>query len=294
MNKNQYLKYLILSILSIIAVLLFWWTRPSEASKDEVEDLFLNQDEKGYSFFVAGHTYGNPESYQLGLYPDFKRHFGFLNEYPNMKAGFLTGDVVPKPTHEYWGAALSDLESLTIETHIAPGNHDKGPVFDSLFPSYYAMGLNQDLFIVLSADQWNIEGKQLDFLRETLDSLDENVNNVFVFCHELIYWTPENEFSSWEPNYRPHYPGSTNYWEEVYPLLSSLEQQVYLFSGDVGATTVVSDFEFVRFEGIYYCASGMGNGVNDNFIIVDVNNKGKAEVHFFNLNAEEPEEVFPD
>ena len=281
-------------VLGIITSIGVWWTRPEVKKNIQEGEGTVVEKKEGYSFFVAGHTYGNPENYQLGLYPEFKRHFGFLREYPNMKAGFLTGDVVPKPTREYWDAALTDLERLPIDTYIAPGNHDKGAVFDSLFPSYYAMGLNQDLFIVLAPDQWSIEGEQLSFLKETLDSLDEHVNNVFIFCHELIYWTPENEFSSWEPNYRPHYPGSTNYWEEVHPLLSSLEQQVYLFSGDVGATTVVTDFEFVRFEGIYYCASGMGNGVNDNFIIVDVNDKGRAEVRFFNLNSEEPTEIFPD
>lgn len=293
--KNHYLKYFILLMIAIVTSIVVWWSRPNVQVNEQAdqEEPSVN-DELSYSFFVAGHAYGNPENYGMGIYSPLKRQFGFLRDYPGMKAGFFTGDLVPKPTKEYWDAALTDIERLQMETFIAPGNHDKGEVFDSLFPSYFAMGMNRDLFIVLSPNQWNIEGEQLTFLENTLDSLSAEVNNVFIFCHELIYWSPENEFSSWEPNYRPHYPGTTNYWEDVHPILKQVNQPVYLFSGDVGATSVVTAFEFVRFDGINFCASGMGNGAEDNVVIVEVSQNGLATLRFFNIHGDEPLEVFAD
>jgi hypothetical protein len=112
-----------------------------------------------YSFFVAGHTYGNPIKYQYGLYPPFVNSIDYINSYQKMSLGVFLGDVVPKPTETYWDSALSDISRFSIPIHIAAGNHDKGFEFEKKFNDYYYHFLYEnDQFIILSPTNWNVDG----------------------------------------------------------------------------------------------------------------------------------------
>ena len=90
-----------------------------------------------YSFFAAGHTYGNPTHFQYGLHPPFESYIDAINDYPNMTLGFLTGDVVPIATADYWDAAQADIDKLHMPVYIAAGNHDIGDEFVNRFEDYY-------------------------------------------------------------------------------------------------------------------------------------------------------------
>jgi len=90
-----------------------------------------------YSFFTAGHTYGNPLSFQYGLHPPFEDYISTLNDYPNMILGVLTGDVVPTATPAYWDSAQTDIDKLNMPVYIAAGNHDIGSEFVNRFEDYY-------------------------------------------------------------------------------------------------------------------------------------------------------------
>ena len=50
-----------------------------------------------------------------------------------------------------------------------------------------------------------------------------------------------------------------------------------MFSGDVGALNQSSAFMYHNYENITLIASGMGDGVRDNFIIIEVNDN---KIHF--------------
>ena len=225
-----------------------------------------------YSFFVAGHTYGNPMSPQIGLYPKFKEQIKDINQTQGLELGIFTGDVVQKPTNEYWKAALKDMDEFNVPIHIARGNHDGGAIFDSIFKkSYYAFNLHNNLFIILAPASWSIKDQQLDFLDSTLNANKNKVKNTFVFAHELIWWSPE-KYPDVKVNFLPHYPGQTNYFEKVHPLFVDYNQPVYLFSGDVGCSIDVSPYAFKTEDNVSFIASGMGNGENDNYILVDIYN----------------------
>lgn len=102
-----------------------------------------------YAFFVAGHTYGNPMHDQLGLYPPFKNRINQINKTPKIELGIFTGDVVKKPSPDYWQAALDDINLFNVPIHIAKGNHDGTQIFDSIFnQTYYAFNHQNDLFII--------------------------------------------------------------------------------------------------------------------------------------------------
>jgi len=226
-----------------------------------------------YSFFTAGHTYGSPMNPHYGLHYPFVNYFPSIENYSNIEIGFLTGDVVVYSTAAYWDMAQIDIDKLNIPVHIAAGNHDMGSEFVSRFGDYYFSFIqHNDLFIVLTPGlgSWNINGAQLEFLTNTLDSNYANVNNIFIFMHELIWWAPDNEYQNIKINYEPHYPGSTNFDIVVKPLLLSFPNKITIYAGDLGATNGVSAFMYHSFDNITLIASGMGGGIQDNIIVTEV------------------------
>lgn len=266
--------------LLVLIVLLFTFgscTKSQEYKLEHVEKYTVNED-VSYTFFAAGHAYGNPMAYQYGIHAPFKTMIPQINAYPKLNFGVLTGDVVPKPTQEYWDSALLDLDNLNVPWHIAPGNHDKGPIFDQHFKDYYSFTVANDLMFVLSPKSWNIEGEQLDMVKTKIDSCKSTVDNIFIFCHELIWWTPENEFGDIEINYRPHYPGKTNYWDLFQPYLDSLEVPVYLIAGDIGASEQVDPYMYRKQNNITYVASGVGSRINDNILFFEISKTGEVAI----------------
>ena len=226
-----------------------------------------------YSFFAAGHTYGSPNNQHYGLHYPFVDYIPTINNYPNIEIGFLTGDVVVHSTVAYWDSAQVDIDKLNMPVHIAAGNHDMGDEFINRFGNYYYRFVHSnDLFIVLTPglNSWNISGSQLDFLTNTLDSNYTIVNNIFIFMHELIWWSPDNEYQNININYEPYYPGSTNYDSVIKPLLLSYPNNITIYAGDLGSSNNVSPFMYHSFDNITLIASGMGGGIRDNIIITEV------------------------
>jgi len=226
------------------------------------EDYFIPE----YSFFTAGHVYGHPDGTQLGFHPPMQAQIPFLNDYPTLMLGILTGDVVRQPTQELWDPVLDDINSLDVPIHIAAGNHDRGEIFASMYDYYHSFKQEDDLFIVLSPTSWNIEGEQEEFFRETIQTNADSVNNIFIFCHELIWWSPYNQFAGVDINWEPHFPGITNYWKDINPFLDSLNNNVVIYAGDLGASEQVSPYMYYRNDNITLIGSGMGGGMEDNIM----------------------------
>lgn len=242
-------------------------------------------DKVQYSFLVAGHVYGDPLDNSIGFYPPFKDQFSYIQSIPDVKQAIYTGDVVRQASSEaQWDSAIVDMQTLGINYHVAAGNHDRGSVFLDRFGSYYYSFMEaNDLFVILNSNQWNIEGEQKLFLEETLNDI-QNVRNIFLFCHELIWWSPDSIFQNVGINHVPHYPGSSNYWAEIDPVLQNTGKPVYLFSGDVGATNPSDPYVYYEYSNIHFVASGMGRAVDSNYLIVDVYDKGSVKI---NLKATE-------
>lgn len=243
-----------------------------------------------YSFFAAGHTYGSSISPQYGLHPPFVDFISEVNSFPEMQLGFLTGDVVVASTADYWDAAQVDINEFNMPIHIAAGNHDIGEEFLNRFENYYYSFIHQnDLFIILTPglDSWNISGDQLEFMINAIDSNYTQVNNVFIFLHELIWWSPNNEYQNIEINFEPYYPGSTNFESVIKPLLLSYPNNFVLYAGDLGCSNVVSPFMYHNFDNITLIGSGMGGGVEDNFIVTEVY-QDSVNFNLVAINGDDP------
>lgn len=242
-----------------------------------------------YAFYVAGHVYGNPDNHQYGLYPAFKKQLDFISEYPKLEFGVFTGDVVAKPEALYWKAFLSDMAYLKKPYFLAPGNHGRGKEYEKHFKNYYSARMKHgDLIITLSPTNWNIEGEQLHFLKSTLEDNGQIARNIFIFVHELIWWSPEGDYSDIKINYVPHYPGSSNFWSTIEPLLEACSKPIYIFAGDLGASNVVDAFSYDKYKNIHLIGSGMGGAVDDNFLIVKVKKDGQVEIDKMGIGTEDP------
>lgn len=250
--------------------------------------------ETKYSFFIAGHTYGKPTpDGAKELYKPFKAKFDFINTQPNLKFGVLLGDVVRYPTS--WPNVTEELKLLSMPIHIARGNHDGAlEPFEKMFgPSYKKFQIDNDLFIILdpNIDQWNISNKQLAFLKKTLEEDAKDATNIFIFMHQLIWWDKEKRnFKRPRPNSTKGRANTVNYWNTIKPLLTNTNKPVYLMAGDVGAFYLPEDKSALAYslqekENISYITTGMGGGVHDNFIIVDINTDNSVSYRLIHLNG---------
>jgi len=256
-----------------------------------------NIEKSGYSFFVAGHLYGKTWGNSLHIHEPFKNYIPEINQYPNVAFGIFTGDLVRHSTLENFETVVKDLNELKMPYYIAPGNHDtyNRNLYDSLFGDplhnyrpYRSFKFQNDLFIILDGNlnHWSILGDQLNFLKKTLSNQANGSSNIFVFVHQLIYWSKTNEFKNIDLNWLPYAPDSTNYRSTIEPLLEMLNKPVYLFSGDLGASAKVTPYMYFKKKNVVYIASGMGGMKNDNFIFVNVGEKGNVSFDLIALQGD--------
>ncbi len=56
----------------------------------------------------------------------------------------------------------------------------------------------------------------------------------------------------------------------MFPLFSGLPNDIYFFSGDIGASPNRNELFYTKYSNVTFAATGMGGGVRDNFLIVSV------------------------
>lgn len=244
-----------------------------------------------YSFFVAGHTHGGSGVNNAGLHPPMEAKFDFIRSDSLMEFGVLTGDIVISGTVQNWNEVDASLLLLEMPVYFAAGNHDltDRSLYENRYGStYYSFEKHADLFIVLDPmlDFWNISGDQLTFLQNTLSAKAAGVKNIYVFFHHLLWWAPDNIYKNVKANSVADRDPNMNFWTEVEPLFNALPNNVIMFAGDVGKTTTVDPYMYHQYDNITLIASGMGNGVTDNFVIADVWSDKSVTYRLISLNTE--------
>lgn len=256
------------------------------------------QKNEGHSFFIAGHTYGNPDDkdHPLGLYQPFKDKFESINKDKNIELGFLLGDIVwnsKKPV--YWDAVINDISALRPKIHVARGNHDGSlEQFESTFgKSYKSFVHKKNLYIIIdpNLDEWNISGEQLILVKNAIEKNKNNVNNIFILTHQMIWWH-KSIYPKPFPNSVQHKSPDSNYWTLIEPMLKEVGKPVYLFAGDVGAFSKerrkkdqIIEYDYHKDGNLTYVSSGMGGGIRDNFVIVDISADGAVNFRLIHLNG---------
>ncbi|MFT5337672.1 MAG: hypothetical protein ACI9YL_001677 [Luteibaculaceae bacterium] len=232
-----------------------------------------------YSFFLAGHTYGKPSVLSVGLHPPFLDIFPYLMSRPEIEFGALLGDIAAfHPNAESWDNAEEELDTLGIPVHFVPGNHDMydEAEYYSRYEPFYSFKHKSDLIIVLHPyfTGWNIAGEQWDFLEQTLQTQASSSRNIFIFFHQLLWYSESNAYKEYEPNSLDGRDASINFWSEFIPLLLSYPNEFVLAAGDIGATNKPKQFMYDKWNNIQFIATGMGNSVDDNIVIANVYTSG--------------------
>jgi hypothetical protein len=248
-------------------------------------------DGESYTFFVAGHVYGYRWVDNKGFHPPFREQFSLINE-RDAEVGVLLGDIVFECTEEDWEEVDSVLQYLEATTYLAVGNHDlvDRPLFESRYGrTYYSFIHRNDLFIVLDPylDHWNISGEQLEFLKRTLSNHADDVRNIYVFFHQLLWWAKDNKYREVTVNSLDERADSINFWTEIEPMFHKTEKPVYMFAGDLGAGNWVGNYFYDTYDNITFVATGMGNDNEDNFIIVHVDGNGSVRFEMISLMGDD-------
>lgn len=255
--------------------------------------LSARTDSLAYSFFIAGHTYGKAGVNNVGLHPAFKDKFGYIQSREEIAFGVLLGDIVsPDPVAQDWDEVDADIDTLGLPVYFAVGNHDmeNRPLFESRYgDTYYSFIYQNDLFVILdpNLDGWSISGLQLEFLQNTIASNSISVDNIFVMFHQLLWWQSDNIYSAVRPNSFAGMSSPTNFWTDIEPLLNSLPNQVVCCAGDFGAAYWSDDFMYDTYDNISFVGTGMGEGIGDNFIVINVNTNKSVSYDLICLNNPE-------
>ncbi len=236
---------------------------------------YAQSDSILYSFFIAGHTYGAAGVNNPGLHPPFIEKFEYIQSREEIKFGVFTGDIVVDPSAEDWDEVDADIDSLGLPIYFAVGNHDMidRPLFESRYgDTYFHFIYENDLFIILdpNLDEWNISGDQLVFLENVVDSNAQFVDNIFVFFHQILWWENDNLYEDITPNSFSGRADTINFWSEIEPIFNVLPNQVVFCSGDFGAAYWSDDFMYDTYSNITFIGSGMGEGVGDNIVVINI------------------------
>lgn len=251
---------------------------------------------KPYSFFVAGHAYGNPYGYDTlppGLFPPFVAQFPYILQHSDMRLGVLTGDVVKRSTEENWLGVIRNLAAFDFPVYIAPGNHDNWgePWYKLIFnsPGVYVRQ-ERDLFLFLDPDDegWNIPQTQLDFV-DTLLKQPDLYRNIFVFVHQVLWYdpVPKGVFQATTPNNITDRDSTLNFKETLDAKLRAIPNPVWLFAGDVGAWCTGREATIHSEGKMHYITSGMGCESRSNFLIVQVDTAGALDIEVVWLDQDD-------
>ena len=202
-----------------------------------------------------------------------------------------------RSTHAEWDAVDRDIKDLNIPIFMAPGNHDVAgrKLFKHRYAvagkNYFSRIINNDVFIVLDANLagWNISGEQLLFFKQALNDTDK-VNNIFIFVHQII-WHDKKKYRYLFYNSKQGRAKALNFWSEILPIMKQAQKPVYIFAGDTG----VQKHHFPTYdhlENVHFISSGMGGGVNDNYVLVEVGDDGLVDLEFIWLKSREDINTF--
>lgn len=236
------------------------------------------------TFAIAGHVYGNPDTYTSSVYPPFlqklkadhvKKRFDFL---------FLTGDVVAHPTESNWITVADELNAVRIPWYISRGNHDVSQYMDEHIQpeKYLSIQKENALFLVLNTSHpgWTVDSLQRNFLIRELSHTD-SIEQIFVFSHQL-WWerNPPKEFEldSLRPNSFAGYDGTSDFWHDVFPYFDSTGIETWFFAGDMGCHYTLPSYYEDHYKNFHFYGSGMGGGIDDNYLTVEVYQNGSVDI----------------
>ncbi len=249
------------------------------------------------SFYVAGHVYGNPNKNNTpqkdDMHPPFVAALSDIAKDKRILFGILTGDTVYQPSKKSYENLIATMAKTEKPYFVVPGNHDLS--ISGLFLKYFkheyqAFVKNKTLFVLLTPRQdWSIDDVQLKFLENELKEHKWEVSDILIFTHQL-FWLEKNDtrFPGVLPNSWANKEKPSNFWSRIKPLFSNYPGGVYFFAGDVGASEDGKSVVYDVYDNLHFIATGMGGGVADNYLVVNVYSDSNVKIDLIALNGDNP------
>lgn len=238
-------------------------------------------------FFVAGHVHA-------WLAGEFRQAIPRINGL-DPDFGVLTGDVVLDSTEENWATARSILAELNAPYFVAPGNHDlyktglpleeasRAAEFEEMFGARYTSfrdGPNLFLLLDTVTAERGPRGdldEQMRYFGSVLRE-NEDVQNVFVFMHYLLFVTPEGRYSCLKGHVHYDHAQSApdkNLWRFIESQIDVAQgPKVFVFAGDLGTPDepgrAMAPAFYDRTGNVTIFAGGMGNQPLAHYFVVRV------------------------
>lgn len=188
--------------------------------------------------------------------------------------GFFTGDFILKATEQQWDEIDAVVKNWTPEMHYIAGNHDVGD--RTLFRQRHnetnrSFVKDNNLYVIwdLNSTGWHITKEQWQMITDAL-AVNGNIHNIFVFTHQLFFNYGSGPLKEVQPNSLDGKAPDLHFFEDYLASILALESDIYFFCGDVGAHKYNSDPGGFKYRNLHILYSGMGAGVNDNFICASV------------------------
>lgn len=219
-------------------------------------------------FLVAGHLYGDPQ--HKGMPAD--SFVAAIPELARSGADLLVccGDTFRIGVAPCFDATAAQLQRLPFAVFNAVGNHDvtDRAGYRARFGATHGAFVHAGcLFVVLDTElqPWEIEGAQLDFLRQVLAAAAarDDLRAVFCFAHKLVFAHRQRYFDLVAGgNAIDGLSGPNHFAAEVLPLLTACAEKlpVYWCAGDIGTAHTLPAFcDRDPQSGVTFLATGIGD-----------------------------------
>jgi predicted MPP superfamily phosphohydrolase len=245
------------------------------ANSVHAQDMDSKTDPNDFTFIVAGHVYGAPNSKNDPFHPPFMKAMDSLKNSDSIDFMVLTGDIVQKSNTRSWDKVDNYLAGLDMRVIFAPGNHDltdRELYTERYGRSNYSFEIGNNLFLILDLLEsgWNIPEGRMNAIWNKCD--EHRYENVFIFSHH-IFWYDEEITPKIKPNSLYAKNDVLLFYTKTLPLLESIRSNVYIYGGDVGANAIGSELSLLKHERVHLIASGMGGEKWDNILKVSVKNE---------------------
>lgn len=225
-----------------------------------------------YRLLIGGHFHG--ASSNMSGYPAATVLAGMdLINGTRANAFLSTGDLFLRPDRDSLRYAQSFFGKLQLPLFNAPGNHDlEGKAYHTPMPQRIDMGRDRILLLDTERDDSDIQGDQLEALRELVSEVEQGVAQRLIIVTHRPIWAEGDE------RYGRLFAGNTrsitgcNFQAEVLPLLrkAASRSAVYWISGSMAGRAPASVFFQPHEKNITYIQSAVRDELRDALLLADV------------------------
>lgn len=231
-----------------------------------------------YKFIVSGHFHGQSDNVSTFPASTVLASVDTLN---SIQPAFLIslGDLFLDVDEMYLRHYRNSLfNKLKFPLFNSVGNHDisNGNRYEKEFgKSYYSFSLSSELYIVLNTEEndGSIKDDQLNFLKGVLNSasLNEKVQNVFVFTHRPVWAERIDKYSKLFLENTRTAIGTNNFIEDVLPLLQNLKSKhIFWISGSMAGGPASFFYDKNDELGITFMQTAIRDTPRDAMLLVDI------------------------